>query len=125
MSDYIKTTELTAYIEGELNHHLEEYDEACSTCQDERRINGLAVLVMQDRYAKAILQNVKHYEFDDQSAEDILYWEEMGGEDKGFHCCPRCKKQAFNYDDVDTGDVIEVLSDYCPNCGKRLKAKEE
>ena len=45
-------------------------------------------------------------------------WVEYTGVDKGFHYCSECKQQAFNYDD--DGEVVEVLSDFCPSCGKAM-----
>lgn len=45
------------------------------------------------------------------------HWEEYSNEnDKGFHYCTNCGSQAFNYSN-DSDEVIEVLSDFCPNCG--------
>lgn len=45
-------------------------------------------------------------------------WKEYIGEDAGFHYCSKCKQQAFNYEDG--GEVFEVLSDFCPSCGKAM-----
>lgn len=45
-------------------------------------------------------------------------WKEYTGADAGFHYCSKCKQQAFNYDDGD--GIIEVLSDFCPSCGKAM-----
>lgn len=47
-------------------------------------------------------------------------WLEYEGEDAGFHFCsnPKCRKQAFNYEDG--REVIEVLSAYCPHCGAKM-----
>lgn len=39
-------------------------------------------------------------------------------QDKGFHYCSVCKGQAFNYEDG--SEVVEVLSNYCPNCGAKM-----
>ena len=38
--------------------------------------------------------------------------------DKGFYYCSECKRQAVNYDKEEY--TIEVLSDYCPNCGAKM-----
>lgn len=38
--------------------------------------------------------------------------------DKEFHFCSECKAQAFNYEDG--GEVVEVLPNYCHNCGAKM-----
>lgn len=43
-------------------------------------------------------------------------WSEYTGADAGFHYCSKCNQQAFNYEDG--GEVVEVLSDFCPSCGR-------
>ena len=46
-------------------------------------------------------------------------WVEYENEaDRGYHYCSECKHQAFNYDEGDCN--VEILSDYCPNCGARM-----
>lgn len=45
-------------------------------------------------------------------------WKEYGGADAGFHYCSKCKRQAFSYDDGE--EVVEVLSNFCPWCGRPL-----
>lgn len=45
-------------------------------------------------------------------------WKEYTGADAGFHYCSECKQQAFNYEDG--GEIVEVLSDFCPSCGKAM-----
>lgn len=45
-------------------------------------------------------------------------WKEYDGADRGFHYCSRCDGQAFNYDD---GHCIEILSNFCPNCGADMR----
>lgn len=40
--------------------------------------------------------------------------------DKGFHYCSECKGQAFNYGDDDV-EIIECLTNYCPNCGADMR----
>lgn len=60
---------------------------------------------------------------EEQPAADVApvvhgRWEEYGGEDFGLHYCSVCKGQAFNYEDE--RQVIEVLSNYCPNCGAKM-----
>lgn len=52
--------------------------------------------------------------FDKWTAE----WKEYTGADAGFHYCSKCGQQAFNYEDA--GEIIEVLSDFCPSCGKAM-----
>lgn len=42
-------------------------------------------------------------------------WVEYDGADAGLHYCSECKGQAFNYEE--NGEVIEVLSKWCPHCG--------
>ena len=42
-------------------------------------------------------------------------WKEYTGEDAGLHYCSECGQQAFNYDN--DGEVVEVLSNFCPYCG--------
>lgn len=42
-------------------------------------------------------------------------WKEYTGEDAGLHYCSTCGQQAFNYDN--DGEVVEVLSNFCPYCG--------
>ena len=49
-------------------------------------------------------------------------WLEYDGADKGFHYCSECKRQAFNYEDGE--ETIEVLCDWCPNCGALNKEDE-
>lgn len=45
-------------------------------------------------------------------------WKEYTGADAGFHYCSKCGQQAFNYEDG--GEVIEVLSHFCPSCGRAM-----
>ena len=49
-------------------------------------------------------------------------WAEYDGADKGFHYCSECKGQAFNYEEY--GEVIEILSGWCPNCGARMDKED-
>lgn len=56
----------------------------------------------------------KPIDFDDWTAE----WKEYTGADAGFHYCSKCGQQAFNYEE--DGEVIEVLSNFCPCCGKAM-----
>ena len=49
-------------------------------------------------------------------------WAEYDGADKGFHYCSECKRQAFNYEE--NGEVIEILSGWCPNCGARMDKED-
>ena len=49
-------------------------------------------------------------------------WIEYDGDDAGFHYCSECKAQAFNYEE--NGEVIEVLSEWCPHCGALMDRKE-
>lgn len=51
-------------------------------------------------------------------SEWIAGWKEYTGADAGFHYCSACKQQAFNYEDG--GEIFEVLSNFCPNCGRPL-----
>lgn len=51
-------------------------------------------------------------------------WIEYSGEDKGFHYCSKCERQAFNFEE-ENGAIIEILSDYCPSCGALMDAKED
>lgn len=39
-------------------------------------------------------------------------------QDRGLHYCSICKTQAFNYEDG--GEVVEMLSKFCPNCGAKM-----
>ena len=48
-------------------------------------------------------------------------WKEYTGADAGFHYCSKCKQQAFNYEE--DGEVIEVLSDFCPECARAMTPK--
>lgn len=48
-------------------------------------------------------------------------WKEYTGADAGFHYCSKCKQQAFNYEDG--GEVVEVLSDFCPGCARAMTEK--
>ena len=48
-------------------------------------------------------------------------WGEYDGADAGFHYCSECKGQAFNYEE--NGEVIEVLSEWCPHCGALMDGK--
>lgn len=45
-------------------------------------------------------------------------WKEYTGADAGFHYCSKCGQQAFNYENG--GEVVEVLSEFCPSCGKAM-----
>lgn len=45
-------------------------------------------------------------------------WKEYDGTDRGYHYCTNCEHQAFNYGE--NGNVIEVLSDFCPRCGAKM-----
>lgn len=56
----------------------------------------------------------KPIDLDDWTAE----WKEYTGADAGFHYCSNCGQQAFNYEE--DGEVIEVLSNFCPSCGKAM-----
>lgn len=49
-------------------------------------------------------------------------WKDYGGADAGFHYCSECKAQAFNYED--DGQILEVLSNYCPYCGAKMETAE-
>lgn len=49
-------------------------------------------------------------------------WIEYDGDDAGFHFCSECKGQAFNYEE--NGEVIEVLSRWCPHCGALMDGEE-
>ena len=49
-------------------------------------------------------------------------WAEYIGEDAGFHHCSKCGMQAFNYEDG-FECVVEVLSDFCPSCGRGMTPK--
>lgn len=58
--------------------------------------------------------------------EPVRYgrWVEYENEaDRGYHYCSECKHQAFNYDEGDCN--VEILSDYCPNCGCRMDGGDE
>lgn len=48
-------------------------------------------------------------------------WKEYTGADAGFHYCSKCGQQAFNYEDG--GETVEVLSDFCPSCGRPTTPK--
>lgn len=52
------------------------------------------------------------------SNESTATWIEYTGEDEGFHYCSKCKKAAFNYQDGE--ECIEILSDFCPHCGRKM-----
>ena len=45
-------------------------------------------------------------------------WKEYTGADAGFHYCSKCGQQAFNYEDG--GEIVEVISNFCPSCGRPL-----
>ena len=45
-------------------------------------------------------------------------WKEYTGADAGFHYCSKCRQQAFNYEE--SGEVVEVFSDFCPGCGRAM-----
>lgn len=57
-----------------------------------------------------------------EDKENQAYWAEYTGEDKGFHYCSNCKKQAFNFEDG--SEVFEALTEFCPYCGKHMKNAE-
>lgn len=48
-------------------------------------------------------------------------WKEYTGADAGFHYCFKCGQQAFNYEE--SGEVIEVLSNFCPSCARAMTPK--
>lgn len=88
--------------------------------------------VMQSRYAhirhsdseweaveeaKQALQAESCVELEDWASE----WREYTGADAGFHYCSKCSQQAFNYEDG--REVVEVLSDFCPSCGRAMNQK--
>lgn len=58
-----------------------------------------------------------HIDLEEWTAE----WKEYTGADVGFHYCSKCKQQAFNYEDG--GEVVEVLSDFCPGCARAMTEK--
>ena len=62
------------------------------------------------------------YELDDVAPVRHGRWMEYDGADEGFHYCSECKAQAFNYEE--NGEVIEVLSEWCPHCGALMDRKE-
>lgn len=69
----------------------------------------------KDTYGKTWLAYAqKPIGFDEWTAE----WKEYTGADAGFHYCSKCGQQAFNYEE--DGEVIEVLSNFCPCCGKAM-----
>jgi len=55
-----------------------------------------------------------HIDLEDWRAD----WAEYTGADAGFHYCSKCRAQAFNYDEA--SEVVEVLSDFCPSCGRAM-----
>lgn len=65
---------------------------------------------------REILQ-AAHIDLKEWTAE----WKEYTGEDAGFHYCSKCKQQAFNYEDG--GELVEVLSDFCPGCARAMTEK--
>lgn len=40
-----------------------------------------------------------------------------------MNICSECKVSAVNYEDE--GEVVEVLSDWCPNYGARMDKEDE
>lgn len=56
----------------------------------------------------------KPIDFDEWMAD----WKEYEGQDVGFHYCSKCGQQAFNYEE--NGEIIEVLSNFCPSCGRPM-----
>ncbi len=42
--------------------------------------------------------------------------------DKDFHYCSACRGQAFSYYD---GEIVEVLSNFCPWCGAIMDIEKE
>ena len=92
---------------------FEKYRRDCEEAGDER-----AAQIFDDCVSELI----------DIPAADVVEvrhgrWLEYDGADKGFHYCSECKGQAFNYEDG--GEAIEVLCDWCPNCGARLDKEDE
>lgn len=81
-----------------------------------RRHRDVVCLGLAD-YGKtwtAYAYQTAHIDLDKWTAE----WKEYGGADAGFHYCSKCKRQAFSYDDGE--EVVEVLSNFCPWCGRPL-----
>lgn len=71
-----------------------------------------------DAYDLAI-EALKNEPTDDDESE----WAEYDGEDAGLHYCKKCNQQAFNFDEG--GEIVEVLSNFCPFCGRPMKKRLE
>lgn len=90
----------------------------CGTCKYRHGKEMYQLLFcLSERYAEKLISNgfaqVRHgrwVEYENES--DIRY-----------HYCSECKHQAFNYDEG--GCNVEILSDYCPNCGARMDRGDE
>lgn len=81
------------------------------------RVHGDTLCLSLADYGKtwtAYAYQTAHIDLEKWTAE----WKEYGGADAGFHYCSKCKRQAFSYDDGE--EVVEVLSNFCPWCGRPL-----
>lgn len=93
-------------------------EEDCSQCKYRHGKEQYTLLAcLSERYAEKLI------------AADVApvrhgRWVEYENEsDIGYHYCSECKHQAFNYDEG--GCNVEILSDYCPNCGARMDRGDE
>lgn len=105
MAEYIKKSDVLAYP---IWH--QSYDKANG---NPHFINGV----------ESVIEFVKGLPAADVAQVRLGRWTEYDGADKGFHYCSECKGQAFNYEE--NGEVIEVLSGWCPNCGAKMDKEAE
>ena len=116
----------TEYLCNELKRDIRKY------CQMDEYINRKAI---DFPWLTAIIIDGKHYvnidevyeavkELPASAVRPVVYgeWKEYSGDDAGLHYCSVCKEQAFNYEE--SGETIEVLSDFCPHCGSDMKGKK-
>lgn len=76
----------------------------------------------EDEFVPKTVEEIKQEVLDcTQTEEGRSEWVEYTGADAGFHYCKKCCQQAFNYED--SGQIIEVLSDFCPSCGRAMNER--
>lgn len=69
---------------------------------------------------RAYLDDVQEWLDEQPTIDHVKHgrWESYANEeDKGFHYCSECGRQAFNY--LEDEIIEEVLSNYCPHAARR------
>ena len=106
MNEYIERTAVHELVKRLPKYHMFSYDRTESLIG----ISPDDVDFGVDKIPAADVAPVRHGR-----------WMEYGGVDKGFHYCSECKRQAINCEE--NGNIIEVLSEWCPACGALMDGK--